>query len=59
MMNGLGQSVGSLARAIGPSMGGFTWSWSLGEGHKFPFDFHATVSIARRMIRFMTRHHEI
>ena len=44
MMNGLGQSVGSLARAIGPSMGGFTWSWSLGEGHKFPFDFHATVS---------------
>ncbi|KAK5999258.1 putative peptide/nitrate transporter [Cladobotryum mycophilum] len=40
LMNGLAQSVGSLARAIGPSLGGFTWSWSLGNGLKAPFDFH-------------------
>lgn len=43
-MNGLGQSVGSLARAIGPSLGGFTWSWSLGNGLGAPLDFHASVS---------------
>ncbi|KAJ3538854.1 hypothetical protein NM208_g5730 [Fusarium decemcellulare] len=45
-MNGLAQSVGSLARAIGPSLGGFTWSWSLKSGLKAPLDFHATIITA-------------
>ncbi|RNJ56844.1 hypothetical protein D7B24_006860 [Verticillium nonalfalfae] len=42
LINGLGQSVGSFARAVGPSLGGFTWSWSLGNSLIAPFDFHAS-----------------
>jgi hypothetical protein len=28
-VNGLGQSVASFARAVGPAMGGFMWSYSV------------------------------
>ncbi|KAM0577328.1 hypothetical protein ACHAQF_005337 [Verticillium nonalfalfae] len=45
LINGLGQSVGSFARAVGPSLGGFTWSWSLGNSLIAPFDFHASVGV--------------
>ncbi|OKL62753.1 hypothetical protein UA08_01302 [Talaromyces atroroseus] len=42
LFNGLGQSVGSLSRAVGPSLGGATWSWSLSNGLSAPFDYHAS-----------------
>jgi len=44
LMNGIGQSIGSLARIIGPTLGGSLWSWSLSNGLGAPFDFHACVS---------------
>ena len=28
-INGINQAIGSLARTIGPTLGGFIWSWSL------------------------------
>lgn len=43
-INGLGQSVGSLARAIGPTLGGMCWSWSVSNGLSAPMDYHFTVS---------------
>ena len=43
-INGLGQSVGSLARAIGPTLGGMCWSWSVSNGLPAPMDYHFTVS---------------
>ncbi|KAJ9059611.1 hypothetical protein DSO57_1000570 [Entomophthora muscae] len=39
-VNGISQSLGSLARAIGPFLCGFVWAWSLGNGLSFPFDYH-------------------
>ncbi|KAK4448639.1 peptide/nitrate transporter-like protein [Podospora aff. communis PSN243] len=40
-INGLAQSVGSFSRAVGPSLGGSVWSWSLKSRMGFPLDFHA------------------
>ncbi|OXV07568.1 hypothetical protein Egran_04667, partial [Elaphomyces granulatus] len=42
LFNGLAQSIGSLSRAVGPSLGGVTWSWSLSNGLPAPFDYHAS-----------------
>ncbi|ORY58748.1 major facilitator superfamily domain-containing protein [Pseudomassariella vexata] len=42
-LNGLAQSVGSFARAIGPTLGGTVWSWSVSNGLPAPLEFHATV----------------
>ncbi|KAI0233366.1 hypothetical protein L0F63_003221 [Massospora cicadina] len=39
-VNGISQSLGSLARALGPSLCGYLWSWSLGNHLPFPFDYH-------------------
>lgn len=39
-VNGLGQSAGSLARAIGPSLGGAMFAWSNTAGLPFPLDYH-------------------
>lgn len=41
-MNGLGQTLASFVRALGPALGGLLWAWSLeffpGWGHQFlPF----------------------
>jgi hypothetical protein len=38
-VNGICQSSGSCARAIGPTLGGAIWSWSL----TLPFAFHQEV----------------
>ncbi|KAL6055097.1 MFS domain-containing protein [Balamuthia mandrillaris] len=38
-VNGLGQSLGSLGRAVGPAVAGTTFAWSLSNGLGFPFDF--------------------
>jgi hypothetical protein len=35
-VNGISQSLGSCARAVGPTLGGTIWSWSL----TLPFTFH-------------------
>ncbi|KAI0837755.1 major facilitator superfamily domain-containing protein [Hypoxylon sp. FL0890] len=40
-LNGLAQSAGSFARAVGPTLGGSTWSWSLRNGLSAPLDYHA------------------
>ena len=37
------QSTASLSRAIGPTLGGSIWSWSLGNGQPIPFDHHILV----------------
>lgn len=38
--NGMAQSVASLARGLGPLIGGLILSWSLSNGLKFPFDHY-------------------
>ncbi|KAL6049513.1 protein ZINC INDUCED FACILITATOR-LIKE 1-like [Balamuthia mandrillaris] len=38
-VNGLGQSLASLGRTVGPTVAGVTFSWSLSNGIGFPFDF--------------------
>ncbi|KAJ9059615.1 hypothetical protein DSO57_1000574 [Entomophthora muscae] len=35
-VNGISHSLGSLSRAVGPSLCGFLYSWSLGNGFPFP-----------------------
>lgn len=35
----------SLGRAVGPTLGGMLWSWSLGNKLPAPFDFHFLVSV--------------
>lgn len=45
LINGLEQSISSFARAAGPVIGGFTWSWSLGNHLPAPFDYHAAVDL--------------
>ncbi|ORY08249.1 MFS general substrate transporter [Basidiobolus meristosporus CBS 931.73] len=39
-LNGITQVSCSLVRAIGPSLGGILWSWSLSHDYAFPFNFH-------------------
>ncbi|CAG8737494.1 8021_t:CDS:2, partial [Ambispora leptoticha] len=39
-VNGIGQTSASLARAVGPALGGMLWSWSLNNKLGFPFDRH-------------------
>ena len=41
-VHGTGQVFASLVRSIGPTLGGFLWSWSLQPSHSAPFDFHFT-----------------
>ncbi|RKP34343.1 major facilitator superfamily domain-containing protein [Dimargaris cristalligena] len=45
-VNGFSQSVGSLAKAIGPIMAGALWSWSLANGYSFSLDYHFIFIIA-------------
>ncbi|CAG8664492.1 12333_t:CDS:2, partial [Acaulospora morrowiae] len=37
-VNGIGQTLASFVRSIGPAFGGFLWSWSLTNNRNFPFD---------------------
>ncbi|CAG8642337.1 8762_t:CDS:2, partial [Ambispora gerdemannii] len=39
-VNGIGQTIASLSRAIGPALGGTLWAWSLNNNLGFPFDHH-------------------
>eukprot|EP00053_Salpingoeca_punica_P013965 m.126810 g.126810 ORF g.126810 m.126810 type:complete len:686 (-) comp16347_c1_seq7:1199-3256(-) len=39
-VNGLGQSMASLGRMIGPAIGGVAFAWSENNGFGWPFDFH-------------------
>ncbi|KAI8812837.1 major facilitator superfamily domain-containing protein [Cladochytrium replicatum] len=39
-INGFGQTAATLARTIGPAVGGSLWAWSLSAGLPFPFDYH-------------------
>ncbi|KAJ1916715.1 hypothetical protein IWQ60_008013 [Tieghemiomyces parasiticus] len=39
-VNGFAQSMGALARALGPLTAGIVWSWSLLHDYPFPFDYH-------------------
>ncbi|KAK9686906.1 hypothetical protein K7432_014981 [Basidiobolus ranarum] len=39
-LNGITQVGLSLVRAIGPTLGGSLWSWSLSHNYSFPFNFH-------------------
>ena len=39
-MQGVAMTVGSLARALGPTMGAELFAWSLTNGIRFPFDVH-------------------
>ncbi|KAJ1976010.1 hypothetical protein H4R33_006533 [Dimargaris cristalligena] len=52
-VNGFTQSVGSLARAIGPMLAGILWSWSLTNGYPFPLNSHF-VFIVASLIAFAT-----
>jgi len=56
-VNGVGQTLASAVRAVGPALGGFSWAWSLQLfkalgapstfGHQFlPFSIAAGVSLA-------------
>ncbi|CAG8649943.1 25221_t:CDS:2, partial [Dentiscutata erythropus] len=38
-LNGIGQTLASFARAFGPALGGFLWSWSLINNLGFPFNY--------------------
>ncbi|KAI9598984.1 major facilitator superfamily domain-containing protein [Syncephalis fuscata] len=38
-VNGVGVAMQSLARAIGPALGGAVWSWSLQHGLHYPFNY--------------------
>ncbi|CAG8557427.1 1999_t:CDS:10 [Ambispora gerdemannii] len=51
-VNGIGQTTASLARAIGPALGGILWAWSLNNNLKFPFDRHF-VFIVMSIIAFI------
>ena len=49
-MNGLGQTLASFVRALGPALGGMLWAWSLGFfpgwGHQFlPFAFVVVIVV--------------
>lgn len=44
-VHGCGQVAASLVRSIGPTFGGYLWSWSLGNASYFPLDFHFTFFI--------------
>ncbi|CAG8502866.1 6138_t:CDS:2 [Ambispora gerdemannii] len=37
-VNGIGQTIASLSRAIGSALGGVLWAWSLNNNLRFPFD---------------------
>ena len=39
-MQGVAMMIGSLSRAIGPTMGAELFAWSLTNGLRFPFDVH-------------------
>ncbi|KAJ1973633.1 hypothetical protein H4R33_006936, partial [Dimargaris cristalligena] len=52
-VNGFTQTVGSLARAIGPMLAGILWSWSLANGYPFPLNSHF-VFIVASLIAFVT-----
>ncbi|PHZ10410.1 MFS general substrate transporter [Rhizopus microsporus ATCC 52813] len=39
-VNGFCQSCVALTRAIAPTFGGTIWSYSLKDGHIYPFDYH-------------------
>ncbi|CAG8438734.1 8723_t:CDS:2 [Ambispora leptoticha] len=39
-VNGIGQTIASFARAVGPALGGALWTWSLKNNLGFPFDRH-------------------
>ncbi|KAJ9074434.1 hypothetical protein DSO57_1006395 [Entomophthora muscae] len=48
-VNGISHSLGSLARAVGPSLCGFLWSWSLSSKLPFPFNYHFTFNLLALM----------
>jgi MFS family permease len=38
--NGIGQTLVSVGRSVGPLFGGIIFAWSASTGHAFPFDYH-------------------
>lgn len=39
-MNGLGMTLGSLGKSIGPAVGSVIFAWTLTNGIGFPLDYH-------------------
>ncbi|KAK9768290.1 hypothetical protein K7432_001203 [Basidiobolus ranarum] len=60
-LNGITQVGCSLVRAIGPTVGGSLWSWSLTHDYSFPFNFHlvfnfvALISFTSAIESFMLK----
>ncbi|KAJ1978551.1 hypothetical protein H4R35_001860 [Dimargaris xerosporica] len=52
-VNGFNQTLGALARAIGPLLAGSIWSWSLTQHLPFPLDFHLIFNLIA-LISFST-----
>ncbi|KAJ1979064.1 hypothetical protein H4R34_002977 [Dimargaris verticillata] len=52
-VNGFNQTLGALARAIGPLLAGSIWSWSLTQHLPFPLDFHLVFNFIA-LISFST-----
>ncbi|KAJ9059616.1 hypothetical protein DSO57_1000575 [Entomophthora muscae] len=48
-VNGASHSLGSLARAVGPTMCGLLYAWSLGNGLSFPFDYRFMFNVIATM----------
>ncbi|KAI8812838.1 major facilitator superfamily domain-containing protein [Cladochytrium replicatum] len=44
-INGFGQTGATLARTIGPTIGGSLWAWSLSAGLSFPFNYHLVYNL--------------
>ncbi|KAI8058396.1 major facilitator superfamily domain-containing protein [Syncephalis plumigaleata] len=44
-VNGMGLCVQSMARALGPALGGILWSWSLQTDYSYPFDNSLTWNV--------------
>lgn len=45
-VNGLGMTLGSIGKGIGPAIGAPLFAWSASNGLGYPFDYHLVFTLA-------------